>query len=462
MGQCACGGGASQPPSSLTLCWAFDRQQRSSSRRASSTGSEGADGTDLRRIWGFLAEHEVRAIGDIVEAWSQGRVSGTTARMQLQVRVLRGLPQAAFRLMSGAPGGGSDGAAPSVAAGTQGPAQPQTENADAPSNGPAHGRGAVFERFANLTSQRSDDEQQALGALAGGWLGPLAALVSGARTNTHAHELFATIDGVFLSMALEDAHDLAMRELEVDGPRPVSQDIAASFQRKANDILSATSQQQAAHMVWLSLVRLCLCVEVLRHLHESIVNGRASRRPVQHVAHGDSLRLVRDGSAMFILTSSTVAAPSSGLRGRSSSGRPAEPGLSFFLIPGETPVDLRAHPGQGGMTPFVSTVRLDHDFLRYRVSALLQAALASSAESMSQRPVGLTAAELERTCPTSTCRSSTDAGSCPICLSAIGEGEELRTLPCGHSFHKECCDMWLTTSGTCPTCRYQISERRPC
>lgn len=459
MGQCACGGGASQPPSSLTLCWAFDRQQRSASRGAPGTSSEGAASADPRGIWAFLAEHEVRAIGDIVEAWSQGRVTGTTARMQLQVRVLRGLPQAAFRLMSGVAGAGSDGAAPGVASGPQGPAQ--TENADAPSNGPAHGRGGVFERIANLSSQRSD-EQNGLGALTGGWLGPLAALVSGARTNNHAHELFATIDGVFLSMALEDAHDLAMREMEVDGPRPVAQDIRASFQRKANDILQGASQQQAAHMVWLSLVRLCLCVEVLRHLHESIVNGRASRRPVQQTTHGDSLRLGRDGSAMFILTSTTAAAPSSGLRGRSPSGRLAEPGLSFFLIPGETPVDLRAHPGQVGMTPFVSTMRLDHDFLRYRVSALLQAALASSAESMSQRPVGLTPAELERTCPTSTCRSNTDAGSCPICLSAISEGDELRTLPCGHGFHKECCDAWLTTSGTCPTCRYQISERRSC
>lgn len=51
--------------------------------------------------------------------------------------------------------------------------------------------------------------------------------------------------------------------------------------------------------------------------------------------------------------------------------------------------------------------------------------------------------------------------SCVICMERFQEGDRLRVLPCGHSFHVGCIDVWLSgshsfdeciTSG-CPTCK---------
>lgn len=39
---------------------------------------------------------------------------------------------------------------------------------------------------------------------------------------------------------------------------------------------------------------------------------------------------------------------------------------------------------------------------------------------------------------------------CPICLSTFQDGEEIRTLPCGHSFKRACIDDWLKTKGRQP------------
>lgn len=48
--------------------------------------------------------------------------------------------------------------------------------------------------------------------------------------------------------------------------------------------------------------------------------------------------------------------------------------------------------------------------------------------------------------------------SCAICLSEYTEGEELRLLPCSHTFHKSCVDEWLMVNATCPNCRGGIEQ----
>ncbi|CAM9320525.1 unnamed protein product [Heterosigma akashiwo] len=48
--------------------------------------------------------------------------------------------------------------------------------------------------------------------------------------------------------------------------------------------------------------------------------------------------------------------------------------------------------------------------------------------------------------------------TCPICLNEYENGEELRSLPCKHSFHKKCVDEWLLVNATCPNCRTTILD----
>ena len=45
---------------------------------------------------------------------------------------------------------------------------------------------------------------------------------------------------------------------------------------------------------------------------------------------------------------------------------------------------------------------------------------------------------------------------CTICLSDFEVQEELRVLPCGHAFHCDCVDQWLTLHGNCPNCRKDL------
>lgn len=43
---------------------------------------------------------------------------------------------------------------------------------------------------------------------------------------------------------------------------------------------------------------------------------------------------------------------------------------------------------------------------------------------------------------------------CTICLSEFVAGERVRVLPkCGHGFHADCVDRWLTDHSSCPMCR---------
>ncbi|XP_001599953.1 RING finger protein 11 [Nasonia vitripennis] len=43
-------------------------------------------------------------------------------------------------------------------------------------------------------------------------------------------------------------------------------------------------------------------------------------------------------------------------------------------------------------------------------------------------------------------------GECVICMMELVTGEEVRYLPCMHTYHALCIDDWLLRSLTCPTC----------
>lgn len=48
--------------------------------------------------------------------------------------------------------------------------------------------------------------------------------------------------------------------------------------------------------------------------------------------------------------------------------------------------------------------------------------------------------------------------ACTICIEDFREGDEQRTLPCFHRFHKDCVDQWLERNGACPICKHRVDE----
>ena len=50
---------------------------------------------------------------------------------------------------------------------------------------------------------------------------------------------------------------------------------------------------------------------------------------------------------------------------------------------------------------------------------------------------------------------------CVVCLSEFQPGEQVRTLRCNHSFHKDCVDTWLHRNKTCPICKREIVDTPP-
>ena len=59
-------------------------------------------------------------------------------------------------------------------------------------------------------------------------------------------------------------------------------------------------------------------------------------------------------------------------------------------------------------------------------------------------------------------RVQTDADDsefkCLICQHEYNCNDELRRLPCGHCFHVECVDQWLSRTDLCPYCRTSIKN----
>lgn len=53
-------------------------------------------------------------------------------------------------------------------------------------------------------------------------------------------------------------------------------------------------------------------------------------------------------------------------------------------------------------------------------------------------------------------RVSENWTQCPICLDDFAAGNEVRTLPCTHTFHVACIDAWLRLNVKCPHCRSSV------
>lgn len=77
------------------------------------------------------------------------------------------------------------------------------------------------------------------------------------------------------------------------------------------------------------------------------------------------------------------------------------------------------------------------------------------------RSLGATDAQIERL-PSRVLEASDDLlqvsdgklPDCAICLENFAVGESVRTIPCFHSFHKNCIDPWLANKAECPICKH--------
>ncbi|XP_063989935.1 E3 ubiquitin-protein ligase RNF181-like [Diachasmimorpha longicaudata] len=49
-----------------------------------------------------------------------------------------------------------------------------------------------------------------------------------------------------------------------------------------------------------------------------------------------------------------------------------------------------------------------------------------------------------------------DSKKCPVCWEAFKSSEIAKSLPCKHSFHRECIIPWLNKTNSCPLCRHEL------
>lgn len=47
---------------------------------------------------------------------------------------------------------------------------------------------------------------------------------------------------------------------------------------------------------------------------------------------------------------------------------------------------------------------------------------------------------------------------CIICFNNAQPGDEIRSTKCGHCFHKDCIERWLSTKASCPSCRRSVNS----
>jgi hypothetical protein len=52
--------------------------------------------------------------------------------------------------------------------------------------------------------------------------------------------------------------------------------------------------------------------------------------------------------------------------------------------------------------------------------------------------------------------SAASGQACNVCLGPYEVGEDVRTLPCLHQFHKDCIDNWLRRRAVCPICKCSV------
>lgn len=425
-------GGPGRSPSALQLCQAY-AGARTSSPSASSSSASAAPPDSEGGLWQFVSPNEVKAVGEIVKAWSQSSIDGVTARRHLQLRVLRPLPP---RLpVTGAAGqrAGPDGR------GTLSHVEIQL--------GSEGSGAAVLGNRGPAWSSANLQPPEAWAPLGGGSFMDLVApwmnADFGASRQTGQHQVYALVDNVFGAQVFDDARGTALRALGLDGAVAMPEEVRASFREQADGIMSTSrpSAEQLAGSIRLDLVRLCLCIEVVRHVLRSNRNA-----PLQSMLAlpGAWQQAGRDQVAIvsFVIGD-----------GRGGGGNAV---MLVGLSAGSGSPFGAALGSQGQLS--LRGPHLEPSQLQERISILMQTLLAADGMHIPDRPTGLSPQDMDQHCPVAT-RLVDDERDCPICLEKSVAGETIRELPCSHVLHKECCEAWLRTADTCPMCRFKVRQR---
>jgi len=474
MGQCL-GTSSSRTPSALKLCQAYERQSHDELERTTGIVDPGHLAVLAEpggSIWQHMAPDEVRAVGEIVSTWAQRLINGQDARRQLQMRVLRGHTPASLNVLlprnntSGqnnpGPSPRSRGSNPTAATmrrnGASAEDEPQPVAPPTSSPGPGfhaatpqpNPSGHEQEVQALAAAVHNPGEAAVFGGQGLGLFAGLTSALGGTTWNGHqVHEIFPTINSVFSVHIFEDARILAMQELGLEGSRALPEEVRAAFLCRVNEILQAASNPQRVSVPWLDLVRLCLFVEVVRHIRTSSSTSSTSR---MNSPIGTELPPMS-----MPLTASPLALARVGPRGLEGAHLGGATNMNIIFVTGLP--DGRGGGGLSGIgisgingnmdAPF----RMSPDVLHERVGLLL--GLVLGVDGQDARPVGLSIEEMDQHCPVGN-REGADGGCCPICLEPEIAGEPVRKLPCSHAFHPSCCEAWLSTADTCPACRFQI------
>lgn len=56
------------------------------------------------------------------------------------------------------------------------------------------------------------------------------------------------------------------------------------------------------------------------------------------------------------------------------------------------------------------------------------------------------------------CIPADETAECCICLAKYRDKEEVRQLPCSHTFHLKCVDQWLRIISCCPLCKQELEK----
>ncbi|KAJ8909177.1 hypothetical protein NDN08_005870 [Rhodosorus marinus] len=84
--------------------------------------------------------------------------------------------------------------------------------------------------------------------------------------------------------------------------------------------------------------------------------------------------------------------------------------------------------------------------------------LEEAVDAVTERETRPAASETITSLPTSTAGSSSNRENnhCVICIENFKRSDQIKHLPCLHSFHARCIDPWLERSGCCPVCKHAL------